>query len=300
MHAFDTAMGIFQNVPPRISFSELDVQLPCDSIYFELSSHSEMISRATFPKPKMKLVDAFQKLFVAPSDLPSAVKEDAFNCWDMLLLIHCLYTYVWRQTVSWPCSVERSVSVVLPRRHMERPWCTCTHLLTQLQVANPLLRASPSALYAPSNILDPLKLAIQNWKTIWDEIRIKLTREQMCHMGFETSADSYWTLTKLIVHRFDAKSSSSPREAHSASSSVSYPSGATTTVNVGGMQIFVNDEVMAEPRNGVSDVASGSTPGIATAMGGTKEEWSMLDFMPIDTDCDSQGAHLRKILKRAR
>ena len=119
-------------------------------------------------------------------------------------------------------------------------------------------------------------------------------------MGFETSADSYWTLTKLIVHRFDAKSNSSPRDGHSASSSVSYPSGTTTTVNVGGMQISVNDEVMADLRNGTSDVASGFTPGTATGMGGNKEEWSMLDFMPIDTDCDSQGAHLRKILKRAR
>ena len=261
--AFDTAMAIFNNVPPRISFSELDVQLPCDSMYFELSSYSEMLSRATFPKPRIKLIDAFQRLFAPPSDLATMVEKDAFNCWDMLYLIHCLYTYVWRQTF-----------------------------------ANPLLRSSPSTVFAPSNILDPLKLAIQNWKTLWDEIRSKLTREQMKDMGFETSADSYWTLTKLIVHRFDSKPNSSPTSGgHSASSSMSYPT--TTTVNVGGMQISVKDEPMGNTVGfgGSSDSTPSAdfVPPQTTHLG-----WSTLDFMPIDTDCDSQGAHLRQILKRGR
>ena len=248
MFAFDTAMAIFNNVPPRISFSEIDVHLPCDSMYFELSSYYEMVNRSMHPKPKMKLVDAFQKLFTAPTDLPTAIERNSLNCWDMLLLVHCLYTYVWRQTF-----------------------------------ANPLLRATPNTLYAPSTILEPLKIAIQNWKTIWDEIRSDLTREQMRHMGFETSADSYWTLTKLIVHRFDPKSSSSPTEAQSASASAVFPG--TQRSNVGGMQIHVKDEPMSAgsgPHNG--------------AGGG----WSTVDFMPIDTDCDSQGAHLRKILRRPR
>ena len=260
MFAFDTAMAIFNNVPPRLSFSELDAQLPCDPMYFELSSYSEMLSRATFPKPRIKLVDAFQKLFAPPLELPSMVEKDCLNCWDMLLLIHCLYTYAWRQTF-----------------------------------ANPLLRSSPSTLFAPSNILEPLKLAIQNWKTLWDDIRSRMTREQMQDMGFETSADSYWTLTKLIVHRFDTKSNSSPDGTQLT----------TMMVNVGGMQISVKDEHMSNNFTGppvagrfgsLETTPSGDfIPASATNLG-----WSTLDFMPIDTDCDSQGAHLRKILRGAR
>ena len=267
MLAFDTAMAIFNNVPPRISFSELDVQLPCDSMYFELSSYSEMLNRATFPKPKMKLIDAFQKLFVPTVDLPRTIEKDSLNCWDMLFLIHCLYTYVWRQTF-----------------------------------ANPLLRPTPSSMNVPSYILDPLKLAIVNWKVVWDEIRSNLTREQLRDMGFETSADSYWTLTKLIVHRFDPKSNTSPRECHSAASSMSYPS--TTTVNLGGVQISVKDEPMVGPGgHASSDTATGTAeyvPTQTTNTGGFGGGVPVVDFMPIDTDLDSQGAHLRKILRRGR
>ena len=257
MLAFDTAMAIFNNVPPRISFSELDVQLPCDSPYFELASYSDMLGQATFPKPRIKLVDAFQKLFAPPSELVSVVEKDCLNCWDMLYLIHCLYTYVWRQTF-----------------------------------ANPLLRSSASTLFASSNVLDPLKLAIDNWKTLWDQVRTKLTREQMKKMGFETSADSYWTLTKLIVHRFDPKSTTSPADGQSTSSSVSQT---TTTVTLGGMEISVKGEAMGAFDTSESTPSGDFVPASTTNLG-----WSTCDFMPIDTDSDSQGAHLRRILKRAR
>jgi hypothetical protein len=271
MNAFDAAMAIFNNVPPRISFSELDVHLPCDSIYFELSSHAEMVHRSTFPKAKMKLIDAFQKLFIDPEELGPLMEKDSLNCWDMLLLIHCLYTYVWRQTF-----------------------------------ANPLLRTSSSTLFAPAAILDPLKLAIQNWKLIWDDIRSKLTREQMQGMGFETSADSYWTLTKLIVHRFDLNSNNSNGIENGNSTTTSNPA-ATTTFNVGGMQITVKDEKMKGMASSATGTGSDTpplggaefVPAHATSLG-NGGGWSALDFMPIDTDCESQGSHLRKILKAAR
>lgn len=275
MYAFDSAMAIFSNIPPRISFAELDLQLPCDSIYFELSSYSDMLNHATFPKPRIKLIDAFRKLFVPTTELSAAIERDSLNCWDMMFLVHCLYTHVWRQTF----------------------W-------------NPLLRSSPSTLHAPSNILEPLKTAIRNWKVIWDNIRKRLTRDQMRDMGFETSADSYWTLTKLIVHRFDPKSNANPHETSHSTSSLSYPSG--TTVNLGGMRLTVKDghtsALTGVPAGYASSCFSSATaagitdfgPDYSASMGGQGGAFSPLDFMPLETDCDSQGVHLRKILRRAR
>lgn len=73
--------------------------------------------------------------------------------------------------------------------------------------------------------------------------------------GFETSADSYWTLTKLIVQRLERRPSS--------------------TQGADG-----NGET-----NGVDDVSESGTA-------------NLLDFMPLEADCDSHGAHLRKILGR--
>jgi hypothetical protein len=221
------------------------------------------------------LVDAFQRLFMPTSEL-AQLEKNCWNCWDMLLLIHCLYTYVWRQTL-----------------------------------ANPLLRSSPSTLYAPSHILDPLKLAIKNWKIKWDEIRCKLSREQLQGMGFETSADSYWTLTKLIVQRFDPTSPSnrssgaSTRDNASVASSVDVgqrPNKAQkmTNLQIGGMQLKVENDQMA----GVVDTAPAfGGDGLANGGGmvnGGSGGVAAIDFMPIETDCDSQGAHLRKILRRVK
>jgi hypothetical protein len=53
--------------------------------------------------------------------------------------------------------------------------------------------------------LDPLKLAIQNWKAFWDKIRASILPKELPEMGFEISADSYWTLTRLLVHCFETK-----------------------------------------------------------------------------------------------
>jgi hypothetical protein len=53
--------------------------------------------------------------------------------------------------------------------------------------------------------LDPLKLAIRNWKAFWDEIRASIPLRELSEMGFEISADSYWTLTRLLVHCFENK-----------------------------------------------------------------------------------------------
>jgi len=88
MVAFDAAQGIFNNVPSRISVCELDLQLPCHPEYFELANYEEMLRRSSFPRAKMKLLDAFQRLFTSPSEFKASIEKDAWCCWDMLYLIH--------------------------------------------------------------------------------------------------------------------------------------------------------------------------------------------------------------------
>jgi len=95
--------------------------------------------------------------------------------------------------------------------------------------------------------VEPLKTAVQNWKTVWDEIREAIPREAWSGMGFETAADSYWTLTKLLVQRCDPL-----------------------------------NEGTAHNNRRPSDTSN------------------MLDFMPLKTDTDEQGSHLRRILRGLR
>ena len=168
MIAFDAAMAIFNNVPPRLTFAEIDLMLPCEQHFWEMSSYAELMSQQLFPRPRPKLMDMFQLLFLSTTEFYPEADKISWNCWDMLYLVHLLYCHVWRQTFS-----------------------------------NPMLRKSPYTTPAPANILEPLKDAIRNWKSQWDDVRGKLSAEQLQGMGFETSADSYWTLTKLILQAFD-------------------------------------------------------------------------------------------------
>src|SRR5450755_3163719 len=40
--------------------------------------------------------------------------------------------------------------------------------------SNPLLRISSTSVCPSTTVLDPLKLAIQNWKAFWDKIRASI------------------------------------------------------------------------------------------------------------------------------
>jgi hypothetical protein len=99
--ALDSAMGMFNNVPTRVSYYELDLQLPCHQQFFELSSYTEMLQKSLFPPPRMKLIDAFQKFFQPQSEIKFAFQAESLCCWDMLYLIHGLFIFH-RPSLSFP------------------------------------------------------------------------------------------------------------------------------------------------------------------------------------------------------
>ena len=91
MLSIDNAFGIFNNLPPRVELSELDLQLPCDPICFETANYQEMVIYSRFPRQKMKVLDAFQKLFMTQSPTSprfDPVEKNALNSWDLLVVIH--------------------------------------------------------------------------------------------------------------------------------------------------------------------------------------------------------------------
>jgi hypothetical protein len=50
-------------------------------------------------------------------------------------------------------------------------------------------------------------MTLENWKSIWDDVRATVTRSMAHESGVEISADSHWALTKLIVQKFERRSS---------------------------------------------------------------------------------------------
>ena len=86
--SLDAAMGVFNNVPTRANYSELDLELPCHPQYFDFATYLDMTRAGLYPTPRMKLNEAFQKLFLASDQARTAFENENLCFWDMMYLIH--------------------------------------------------------------------------------------------------------------------------------------------------------------------------------------------------------------------
>lgn len=91
MSTLDNAFGIFNNLPPRFTWSEVDWELPCESKYFEAANYEDMRDRSCFPERKIKVTEAFQLFFLRSSPQSERfdpVKKGSLNMWDLQILVH--------------------------------------------------------------------------------------------------------------------------------------------------------------------------------------------------------------------
>ncbi|RDL40259.1 uncharacterized protein BP5553_00238 [Venustampulla echinocandica] len=168
MMTLDNAFGIFNNLPPHFNWSELDLELPCESKYFEATSYDDMHDRSCFPQRKAKVTEAFQLFFLQASpqsDRFDPVEKGALNMWDLQILVHVFYTFVWQQLFGNP------VASVLP------------------DTLNPFIAS--------------VKLALHNWKRVWDEVQCGIAPAELLAMGFPGSAERYWLVTRFVIHSFE-------------------------------------------------------------------------------------------------
>lgn len=56
-----------------------------------------------------------------------------------------------------------------------------------------------------SQQLGPLKTALKNWKSIWDDVRDSTPIVEWNEMGFQRAAESYWNLTKAVLYAFEKR-----------------------------------------------------------------------------------------------
>jgi len=50
-----------------------------------------------------------------------------------------------------------------------------------------------------------LKTALQNWKSIWDEVKASTPIAEWNEMGFHRIAESYWSLTSAVLLAFEKR-----------------------------------------------------------------------------------------------
>ena len=89
----DNVFGIFNNVPPRINWAELELPFPSDDRYFQIANYEELTATRLFPPRKMKIEEAFLILFLPPEAAKEKLKvlrDGSLTALDMQLLIHCM------------------------------------------------------------------------------------------------------------------------------------------------------------------------------------------------------------------
>jgi len=87
----DNAFGIFNNVPPRVQWTEIDLPFQGDDDIFRLSNFNEVVARSLVPQRRIKIKDAFYLLFApretAEKDL-MGLRNGHLTAFDMQMLIH--------------------------------------------------------------------------------------------------------------------------------------------------------------------------------------------------------------------
>lgn len=112
MMSLDNAFVIFNNMPNRIELAEIDLQFPCEAIYFEVADYDELVSRQLYPQIKPKVREAFQQLFTTPEGSKNAtgdanatsngqlgitiggLTKGSLNALDVHILVHCKFCYI--------------------------------------------------------------------------------------------------------------------------------------------------------------------------------------------------------------
>ncbi|KUJ20601.1 uncharacterized protein LY89DRAFT_578525 [Mollisia scopiformis] len=171
----DHAFGIFNNVPPRFQWAEIDLPFPSDDHFFKTTNFEDMVAKSIQPKRSMKIKDAFLNLFTPPMSMEqdlSSLRQRALTALDMQMLIHFLYTHVWTSTFSNPMACLPSTDI---------------HHLTA-----------------------PFKTALHNWKLIWDEIKSSSLETEWNKLGFQRTAEAYFDAVNSILAVFEKREGKFP------------------------------------------------------------------------------------------
>jgi hypothetical protein len=191
----DQAFGIFNNVSPRFQWAELDLPFPSDEVYFQLTNYDDLVAQSLHPQNKMKIKDAFLVLFAPPETAEEDLKvlrSGNLTAHDMQMLMHCkpifpnvsishknqanaiqdLYTHVWK--------------------------CTFSNPMVGLPITN-----------IPGLLL-PFKIAMRNWRIVWNQIKGSMPDNEWNKLGFERTAETYFDAVKAIVEAFEKRNGKFP------------------------------------------------------------------------------------------
>ena len=186
----DNAFGIFNNVPPRFQWTEIDVPFPGDDQCFRAANYNELVFQSRFPQLRMKIKDAFLILFSpienADQDL-QVLRSGNLTALDMQMLIHCR------------CPRSPNSPLFLLHKEPNEQLVIYTHFWA-LTFSNPL--ASLPTADIPT-LVAPFKTAMRNWKVLWDDIKSSAKETEWNKLGYQRTACTYYDAVMQIIGVFE-------------------------------------------------------------------------------------------------
>ncbi|PGH13350.1 hypothetical protein AJ80_06344 [Polytolypa hystricis UAMH7299] len=163
----DAAFAFYQNFPPRLNPVELQCELPCHESLFSVR-HPFVEKNFRFSR-EMTVYQAFKTLFYEKGPVHPLFTYPDDNTlhvgiFEMFLLMHILYSYL--------------------HNHLDQ-----------------LIPVSESNSFGPvdSPVASRIKLALENWRSLWMSLRVEIPAEDWALMGFFKNAYSYWLVSQLLL-----------------------------------------------------------------------------------------------------
>ncbi|KAG4028416.1 hypothetical protein MFRU_021g00080 [Monilinia fructicola] len=175
MMMLENSFAIFNNIMPRLQWAEIDLPFPSNDDYFKAANYDSLGNHSGYPISKIKIKNAFLLLYspmeTAEKDL-MLLRNGNVTALDMQMLIHVIYVHMWNST-----------------------FC------------NPLVQLPSTSISA---IVAPFKLALRNWKLVWDEIKSTADANEWNSLGFERTAETYYNAVRSILRIFESREGKFP------------------------------------------------------------------------------------------
>lgn len=175
--SLDSAFLFFQNFPSRLTFAELDCDLPCDE---SLWSAKNPFAEPQFRFDRnMTLRQGMEMLFnngqpsaqVANTKRTTVSSKSPFSVFDMFLLIHVLTALLCVR-----------ITLSIPLRQM-------VDTMGHPPVEDPLI--------------DSIKRALSAWRDHWISVCQETPAEAWPRYGFKKNSYKFWLVAQLLVSKHD-------------------------------------------------------------------------------------------------
>ncbi|KAH8808572.1 hypothetical protein F5884DRAFT_821883 [Xylogone sp. PMI_703] len=173
----DSTWNVFHNIAPRIQWTEMDFSLAGDDRAFQAANYQELMTYAGLPSGRPKLKEAFLPLFTPrekTDETMRRLKSANLTVFDMMILVHVIYTHVWASTFSSPLASFSLYSDM-----------------------------SPSITTIASHITAPFRSALTNWKKLWDDIKLCTDPQEWFKLGFQRSAETYYNVVLAVLKVYE-------------------------------------------------------------------------------------------------